>query len=171
MAERAPWLRMLAPAARFVLQCGAEARLAAGAAFGVALPETPCRAQARDSRAALWLGPDEHLLIAPVAELHAIAAAIDKSLAGIAHSLVDVSQRQLAIEVSGRDAAAILNCGCPLDLDAGAFPAGACTRTLFGKADIVLWRTGGEEFRLEVPRSFAPYVSELLREAARDFLA
>ena len=32
-------------------------------AFALSLPTTPCRAKARDDRAALWLGPDEWLLI------------------------------------------------------------------------------------------------------------
>ena len=34
--------------------------------FGVALPTTPMRAHAEGQRAALWLGPDEWLLLAPV---------------------------------------------------------------------------------------------------------
>jgi len=37
-----------------------------------------------------------------------------------------------------------------------------CTRTVFAKAEIVLWRTQPEQFHLEVWRSFAPYVWELL---------
>ena len=165
------WLTTLAPAARFVLQGDAAARAAAGLAFGVPPPGTPCRAHAAGDRAALWLGPDEQLLIAPVVDAGSLAARIGSALAGIAHSLVDVSARQLALQVSGPHAAAILNSGCPLDLDAGAFPVGACTRTLFGKADIVLWRTGTDTFRVEVLRSFVPYVTELLLESARDFLA
>src|ERR687898_480955 len=56
-------------------------------------------------------------------------------------SLVDVSHRHRAFEVSGPAAAALLNEGCPLDLDDAAFPAGACTRTLFGKIEILLWRS------------------------------
>ena len=165
------WLTMLAPSARLILQGDAAVRAAAGAVFGVALAETPCRAQASGDRAALWLGPDEQLLIAPAAEAASIAAGIESALTGLAHSLVDVSQRQQALQVSGPHAAAILNAGCPLDLDAGVFPPGACTRTLFAKADIVLWRTGADTFHVDVWRSFIPYVTELLQETARDFLA
>ena len=44
---------------------------------------------------------------------------------------------------------------------------GMCTRTLLAKAEIVLWRTGEEEFRIEVARSFAPYVVAFLDEAMR----
>ena len=64
--------------------------------------------------------------------------------------------------------ALLLNEGCPLDLDAAAFPPGRCTRTLFGKAEIVLWRRDVDAWRVEVARSFAPYLLALLREAAAD---
>ena len=33
-----------------------------------------------------------------------------------------------------------------------------CTRTVFGKAEIVLWRIAPEVFHLDVARSFVPYV-------------
>lgn len=165
------WLRTLPSAARFILQGGPAARAAAGEAFGLPLPEIPCRAGTSGNRAALWLGPDEQLLLGAAEDAQVLAASLTAALVGIAHSLVDVSQRQVALTVSGPHASAILNTGCPLDLDPAAFPIGMCTRTLFGKSDIVLWRTGADEFRFEVWRSFAGYVSALLREAARDFVA
>jgi sarcosine oxidase subunit gamma len=64
----------------------------------------------------------------------------------------------------------VLAAGCPLDLEADAFPVHMCTRTMLAKAEIVLWRTGAEEFRLEVWRSFAAYVSQFLAEAARGII-
>lgn len=172
MSEGASEMQILPPATRFILQGGTAARRAAGAAFGLALPETPCRASTANHRAALWLGPDEHLLLAPAADLAAVdptilAAELEAALTGTAHSLVDVSQRQVAMRVSGPGAVALLNTGCPLDLDPARFPVGMCTRTLMGKAEIVLWRTDAVEFHLEVARSYQDYVLECLREAGR----
>ena len=158
-------LCMLAPAARFILQGGPAARRAAGDAFGVALPEEACRANAAGDRAALWLGPDEHLLLGQASDAPAIAAQLASALAGIPHSLVDVGQRQVAVRVSGPDAGELLNSGCPLDLDPLAFPPGMCTRTVIGKAEAVLWRKTAAEYHLEVWRSFAGYVVDWLREA------
>ncbi|MDH4261312.1 MAG: sarcosine oxidase subunit gamma [Gammaproteobacteria bacterium] len=163
------WLQTLAPAMRLVLQGGPKARAAAGEAFGVALPEIPCRANSLEYRAALWLGPDEQLLLAPAEDAPILVAGLEAALTDIAHSLVDVSQRQITLQVSGPHASAILNAGCPLDLDPAEFPPGMCTRTLLGKADIILWRTGAAEYRLEVWRSFSDYVSGWLLEAAQDF--
>jgi sarcosine oxidase subunit gamma len=160
-------LRRLAPATRFVLQGGPKARAAAGEAFGMPLPEIACRASSRDGRAALWLGPDEHLLLGPDGDRQALAVGLESALTGIAHSLVEVSQRQIALRVSGPHASAILSTGCPLDLDPAEFPPGMCTRTLLGKADIILWRRSAEEYHLEVWRSFSDYVTGWLREAGR----
>ncbi len=163
-------LRRLPPALRFILQGGPAARAAAGTVFGVALPETACRANAGDGRAALWLGPDEYLLLGPAAEHDMLAAGLEAALAGIAHSLVDVSQRQVGWRLSGKRASELLNTGCPLDLDIAEFPPDGCTRTILGKAQIVLWRKAAEEYHLEIWRSYSDYVRELLLEAARSDL-
>ncbi len=85
------------------------------------------------------------------------------------HSLVDGSDRQTGIEITGPDAAAALNAGCPLDLDPEAFPVGMCTRTVLAKTEIVLWRTAPATFRVEVSRSFAMYAWRFLVEASREF--
>lgn len=160
-------IRMLEPFARFIFQGGAEARAAAGRAFGVVLPEQACRASTAGDRAALWLGPDEHLLLAPARDAGAIERVLADALAGIAHSLVDVGNRQVAMTVSGADAGDRLNSGCPLDLDASAFPVDSCTRTILGKAEVVLWRRSAEEYHLEVGRSYSGYVLGWLREAGQ----
>lgn len=155
----------MADFARFVFQGDRAAREAAGRGFGVGLPEAACRANESGGRAALWLGPEEHLLLAPDGSQAEVAAAIGAALAGLPHSLVDVSERQVVIRVEGPAARDRLATGCPLDLDPDAFPVGTCTRTLFGKAEVVLWRRGAEEYHLEVGRSFAEYVRGCLREA------
>ena len=91
--------------------------------------------------------------------------AFSAALGAAPFSLVDVSHRQTALEVTGPRAARALLAGCPLDLDRSAFPTGACTRTIIAKSEVVLWRQGDERFRVEVWRSFAPYVWSFLREA------
>ncbi len=157
------------PATRFILRTRPTAQAAAAAPLGLALPTLACHAATVGSRAALWLGPDEWLLLAPDTEAPALAIALQTALAGLPHALVDVSHRQSGLAVSGPEAVAALNTGCALDLDPDAFPIGMCTRTVFGKAQIVLWRTGAQAFRVEAWRSFLPYVCGYLTEAAREF--
>ena len=154
---------------RLSLRGGPEVMSAAGRAFGAELPAQACRSSEGDMRAALWLGPDEQLLLVQESEWAATLRSLEAALAGRAHSLVDVSQRQLALQVRGPRAADLLNAGCPLDLHPTAFPIGMCTRTLLAKAPVVLWRIAADAFHLEVWRSFAPYVQRLLQEVRREF--
>jgi heterotetrameric sarcosine oxidase gamma subunit len=127
------------------------------ASIGLNAPQT-CQAIAFADNALLWLGPDEFMLLAA-----------DDKFPRPANS-VDVSHRDTSLAVSGPRAAWVINAYCALDLHPSAFPVGMCTRTVFGKAEIVLWRTSPETFRIEVARSFAPYVWTCLEEARREFL-
>jgi sarcosine oxidase subunit gamma len=165
------WLKTLPPALRLVLHGDARARALAVPHWGVGFSESACRAIVDGSRATLWLGPDEYLLLdtASGASSGGVFDALERGLGGAPHALVDISHRQFALELSGSHASAILNGGCPLDLDPGEFPVGMCTRTVFAKADIVLWRTRPDAFHVEVWRSFAGYVGGVLAEIAREF--
>jgi len=160
------WLRALPSACRWVLRGAEDVRAAAQAALGLPVPAQACRAGLGGERAALWLGPDEWLLLAPPSQ-SGLASSLERSLQRLPHSLVDVSHRQVGLVVHGAAAATLLASGCPLDLELAAFPVGMCTRTVLSKAEVVLWRTAADEFRLEVWRSFAPYVTQFLIESAR----
>lgn len=116
------------------------------------LPREPCRARGLAGGTALWLGPEEWLLL----------GAADPQ----ADSVIDVGHAFAGLDITGPLAADTLNAGCPLDLELAAFPTGMCTRTILGKAEIILWRQASEQFRIEVARSFAAYVLAFLREAA-----
>jgi len=166
-----PVLRQLPPASRFSLRGGPQVLVAAMDALGLPRSDSVCRAVRNDGRAALWLGPDERLLLGPADAAGEIEAQLQRALAGMPHSLVEISHAQAAFELSGVRAATVLNTGCPLDLDPASFPVDMCTRTVFAKAQIVLWRTGPQMFRVETARSFAPYVTKILALAAREPLA
>jgi sarcosine oxidase subunit gamma len=155
------------PAERFVFRGGDAARAACSAVFEVELPVRLGPAGQRGERAALWLGPDEWLLMSEGQSVEALGAALEAGLRGAPHSLVDVSHRQVGLKVLGAQAARALSAGCPLDLRLKAFPVGMATRTLFDRAEIVLWRRGSSEFRIEVARSYAPWLAAALIEAAR----
>jgi sarcosine oxidase subunit gamma len=159
-------VRPLPPTTRYVLRGGPQAIAAAGNALALDISQVACRAAVNGERAALWLGPDEQLLLAP--DGLDLTATLTSALRDFPHSLVDVSHRQIGLEVSGPHASVMLNAGCPLDLDISAFPVGMCTRTVFAKAEIVLWRTSEDVFHVEVWRSFAAYVSQFLAEVERE---
>ncbi len=167
LATRSPVsIGLSPPITRFVFRGSAEAARLCGTAFGCALPVETCRARRDGGRAALWLGPDEWLLLdLDAGDPGQLAAKVAAAIAPTPHALVDVSHRQVGVEVDGVLTPALLNTGCPPDLHEEAFPIGMSTRTVLAKADVVLWRQADERFHLEVNRSFAPYLVAFLRTA------
>jgi len=154
-------------ATRLNLRGGADVAAPVARVFGVAPPMKPLSSAASGERAALWLGPDEWLLLAEEGAA-GLMGDLEQALGDVFHSLVNISHRQVGIAVEGPGAARLLAAGCPLDLDLTAFPVGMSTHTLLVKAEIGLWRREENVFRIEVLRSFAPYVARILNEAARD---
>jgi sarcosine oxidase subunit gamma len=108
------------------------------------------------------------MLVAAASEGAVIGQALLAALSALPHSLVDVSHREVELEMRGPEAPLCLNVGCPLDLDLTSFPAGMCTRTVLAKTEILLWRPEEWIFRVLVARSCADYVSLFLAEAARE---
>nr|WP_316655779.1 sarcosine oxidase subunit gamma [uncultured Gellertiella sp.] len=153
-----------APASRISLRAPAASVAALSTALGVSLPTRPKTSAYANGRHALWIGPDEWLVI----DESGADLVAEAGKSGALHSAADVSHRNNAIIVSGPAAENTLNGGCSQDLSLSVFPVGGCSRTLIGKAEVVLFRTAEEVFRVEVWRSFATYVFGMLHESAED---
>jgi sarcosine oxidase subunit gamma len=152
------------PASRMSLRAPEGSLAALSSVLGLDLPNKPKTSAEAGGRTALWLGPDEWLVIDDGStDLVAIAGT-----SNALHSAADVSHRNTGIIVSGPGAENCLSAGCPQDLSLESFPVGACSRTLFGKVEVVLIRLEPETFRVECWRSFSDYVFGLLAEAAED---
>ncbi|RWJ25706.1 MAG: sarcosine oxidase subunit gamma family protein [Mesorhizobium sp.] len=160
-------LAVLPPAERISLRAPDASVAALSKALGVTLPQKPKTSAAKAGRTALWLGPDEWLVIDEVGK----DPLADCAEVTVLHSAVGISHRNVAISVTGPAAAVTINSGCPQDLSLDAFPVGAASRTILGKVEIVLWRTASDAFRVECWRSFSDYVFTFLSEAARDAAA
>jgi sarcosine oxidase, subunit gamma len=165
-------IQLLAPRARFALRLDPSLLATAKQVAGFTLDMPINRRVSSGERVAMRLGPDEWLLSGSEGETARIAGDVESALVGLHHSLVDVSHRHTALSVAGARAADVLNSGCPLDLSPPAFQVGAATRTLLGKAEIILAKTDDlPSFEVECARSFAPYVQDFLLEGAREFRA
>ena len=164
-SEQCPAVTLSAvpPVTRIILHAEPSSIEKLGDMVGLELPTIACRSNRIHDRAALWLGADEWLVLA--------GQGAEVPAAHPSGSIVDVSHAMTGIAVAGSLAAWAINAFCALDLHPVAFPVDMCTRTVFGKAEIVLWRAATETFRIEVARSFAPYVWACLEEARREFLA
>ena len=157
-----------APKSRVSLRVKDKDVKAVGKALGVALPVKPKTSnmsgeQADASRSALWIGPDEWLILDGAGA--DISAALAKSKAVM--SVVDISHRNTAILLEGQNAVDVLRAGCPQNLNDDVFPVGACSRTILGKAEVVIWRTGAESYHVECWRSFSDYVFKFMSQASK----
>ena len=157
----APFLLEELPfAPRFSLRVRPENRAALAEALGLELPETVGRRAATGETEVLCLGPDEWTILTSAAQRDPLVQAGAAAYAAIPHSLVEISDREITLRVSGRQALTALTAGCPRDVDALAVGRGA--RTLFDTATVILRRDGLDDFRMDVWRSFLPHVRAIL---------
>ena len=157
-------VEVLPPADRISLRAPEASVAALSKALGVTLPTKPKTSATKAGRTALWLGPDEWLVIDEAGS----DPLADCTKVTLLHSAVGISHRNIAIAVTGAGAAATINSGCPQDLSLEVFPVGAASRTILGKAEIVVLRTAADGFRVECWRSFSDYVFTFLSEGSRD---
>ena len=145
---------------------------AAAEAIGVPLPTVPGTIARGPEWAALWLGPDEWLLLGPPGAEQTLTARLAGALGGGLGTVVDVSANRTAIEVSGPRAREVLEKGCSLDLHPRAFGAGRCAQTMLARSQVVLARESeAPAYRVLVRSSFANYLAAWLMDATMEFRA
>jgi sarcosine oxidase subunit gamma len=117
------------------------------------------------ARGALWLGPDEWLVVAAPGDPAPMVHELEAALAGRHHAVVDVSANRAVIELRGPGRLELLASACALDLDpAGGWIPGVCAQTLFARAQVILQELP-DATRLFVRPSFADYVVDRLLAA------
>jgi sarcosine oxidase subunit gamma len=130
------------------------------------LPLEPNSAWEDGPRAALWLGPDEWLILGRPGDGAVIVSELETALAGVHHSAVDVGANRVALEISGPRSKEVLSKGCSLDLDArGGWAAGRCAQTLLARVPVILQERADTTGILVRP-SFAEYLVDWLIDAA-----
>jgi sarcosine oxidase subunit gamma len=121
------------------------------------LPLEPNTFTTEPSKDALWLGPDEWLIVAPAGTAGDVVAELDAALDGVHRAVVDVSANRAAIELPTGRARDLLETGCGLDLHPRVWREGMCAQTLFARAQIVLQHQGASMLIFVRP-SFADYL-------------
>ena len=148
---------------RYVFRGDAATASILASETGLQLDQPLNRASGVDDRASLRVGPDEWLLLMGASHAQGFLVAA----AGIASknpcSIVDVGHRNVGLAFKGAGVATELATGCPQALELDRFPVNRCSRTVFDKAEVILWRRAEDRFHMEVWRSFVPYVIALLQ--------
>ena len=117
------------------------------------------------TRGALWLGPDEWLVVAGPGDPGVVVDGLEALLANAHHAVVDVSANRTVIELHGPGRLALLASACSFDLDpAGGWEPGVCAQTLLARAQVILQELP-DATRLFVRPSFADYVVDRLLAA------
>jgi len=134
--------------------------------FGLELPLEPNRWHGDECFAAIWLGPDEWLLVVGdeeagrIEEMLREARPMDPWL-----SVVDVSHSWTRISLAGPGVRDLLAKGCALDLHPEVFPAGHCAQTILAKSRVLLRAVDRSSFEAWVRNSFACYAAKWLLDA------
>lgn len=144
----------------------ARVKKAVKAVAGVDLPGIRKVAFAED-RGALWMSPDELLLLMPLSEAPAGAARLDKALGDTHHLVAEVSDARAVFRLTGeldacREVLAKLT---PADLRPGQFEEAEVRRTRLAQVAVAFWIEDGG-ITLVCFRSVARYVFDLLVNAA-----
>jgi sarcosine oxidase subunit gamma len=165
LAHRADDLARI-DAAEIAFLAQIDVRCAEADAARLGFPTVPNMVNGDLTRGALWLGPDEWLVVGLPGTADAIVAEFEAALADVHHAVVDVSANRAVIELHGVERLELLASGCSLDLDprAGWVP-GVCAQTLFARAQVILQEMD-EATRLFVRPSFGNYVVDRLLASA-----
>jgi sarcosine oxidase subunit gamma len=139
-----------------------DASVAVSERLGVALPLDPNTAAGMGETRALWLGPDEWLLVS-AAGVFSIPAAAD----GV--TFVDVSHGRAVVRLSGPHVRDALAKGCGLDLHAGVFAPDRCAQTALGRVSVILDHVQPGVFDLYCSRSYAGSVWHWLTAACAEY--
>jgi sarcosine oxidase subunit gamma len=143
---------------------------AARDALGLDLPTTPNRVSEQAGLRAIWLGPDEWLIVARPGREQALVAELRRALAGQHFSVVDVSEARTVLVVAGRRAREALQKGTPMDLHPRLFQTGHCAQTALTKANVILHQTADDpRYEIYVTISFADYLWNWLERAADEY--
>ncbi|TMF99134.1 MAG: sarcosine oxidase subunit gamma [Chloroflexi bacterium] len=134
-------------------------------AIGFALPIVPNTVTSREDRRALWLAPDEWLVVGPDGQQGAIERELRNGLNSAFGSIVDVSANRTVIEIRGGKARDLLAHCVPIDLDARVFSAGRCAQTLLVKAHVIIECRDESGLILYVRASLATYAADWLLDA------
>ncbi|MEU6735966.1 sarcosine oxidase subunit gamma family protein [Streptomyces physcomitrii] len=140
-------------------------------ALGLPLPAEPNTLTRRGSRTALWMGPDEWLVLAPPEEAGGLEDRLREALADEESAAVaDVSGQRTTVLVGGPASQELLARGCALDLHPRAF-RGGCAQTTLAHAPVVLVARGAQKpgFWVLVRSSYAGHLGAWLLDAATEY--
>lgn len=144
-------------------------------ATGLGLPTTANTVATAGDLAALWLAPDEWLIVGPAdaataGREAALAGTLRVALAGQHVAVTDVSEARTIIAVSGPRARDLLAKGTSIDLHPREFGPGRCAQTGLASTNVILRQIDDRPgYEIHVLDSFADYLWSWLEGGSREY--
>jgi sarcosine oxidase, subunit gamma len=135
--------------------------------LGLDLPKAPRTTNTWGDMKALWLSPDQWLILCPGDKAQKILAELNTSLKGIHSLAVDVSDMRAIIRLEGEHARTTVMKGTSIDLTHGDYPPGTIRRMKFAEVGALLHIIEDDVIEVYVFRSYADYAWEFLLKAGR----
>ncbi len=136
----------------------------------ITLPTEPNTVRTADDLAALWLGPNEWLIVGPGGFEGELVERLREELANQHAAVTDVSEARTVIGIAGKRARDLLAKGTTLDLHPRVFGPGRCAQSGIANATMILRQIDERPtFELYVLNSFADYLWTWLERAAAEY--
>jgi sarcosine oxidase subunit gamma len=136
-------------------------------ALGFDLPKAPRTSAGFGDLKALWLSPDQWLILCNSDKANALHAELVKELRSTHSLAVNVSDMRAVIRLEGEGVRETLMKGSTLDLTDGTYTPGTVRRLRFAEIAGLLHVVEDTVIDLYVFRSYADYTWEFLVKAAR----
>ncbi len=151
------------------LRCEDNIRAKLETLFGTPLPAEPNKITSIGTRRALWLGPDETLLMIEE-EQEAVFMPNLKVLLDTAHySATPVSDAIKIFRLSGARRLDVLAKGCGIDLHPVSFRQGDCVQSMLAHAAITLAADAPDSLLLFCRTSYSDYITSWLKDASVEY--
>ena len=164
-------LRELAPTGQVNLRGKAgDVAFTAGvkSVLGLDLPTEPNRVAMGKDWKALWLAPDEWLIVG-TKDTGNLVAALEDKLVGQHIAINDLSANRTIFALEGPYSHQVLMKSSEVDFHPRVFAPGDCVQTLIAKSQAIVEQVAPETFHIYVRASFSRYVGGWLAGALEEY--
>ena len=139
--------------------------------FNITLPTIPNTTTKNDKITALWLSPKEWLLVVSPSINAVEVKSLQKEISDVHALAIDVSDRWIAINLTGNKAIDILSKGTTIDLDNSFLNAGACAQTTLWTVNVIIYKVNSKpSFDLFVDSTMATFLWQWLEHSSREYI-
>ena len=162
-------LRELAHQGKVNIRCDRRFHKAAKPLVGLDTDLPNNRFDATASRYAIWLSPDEVMVLTEAGSEDALAKQLSDAAKAQHVAINVVTDALTSLHLKGPAVRAVLAKGCALDLHRDHFVTGDCAQTTLSHAAVTLLALGDDEMIVICRTSFTDYTVAYLCDAALEY--